>query len=208
MVKADASALATGLSRYLSESTLGVFASATVGIAGAGGLGSNVAMLLVRSGVRHIRIADDDVVEPSNLNRQFYWPGDLGCKKVDALKRRLEELEPQCIVEAHDVRLDASAAVSLFSGCAVVVEALDDAAQKAALCSALLAQGHFVVAASGMGGLGGPPMQVRRMGERFLCVGDFATDISSAPPLAPRVMQAAAMQADAVLVQLLQGRTL
>ena len=47
-------------------------AEARVGIAGAGGLGSNCAVLLARSGVIRLTIADHDVVSLSNLNRQFY----------------------------------------------------------------------------------------------------------------------------------------
>mgnify|MGYP006887481521 CR=1 FL=1 len=49
-----------------------------------------------------------------------------------------------------------------------------------------------------MGGYGGPAMQKRRLG-RLTLVGDFSTDILTAPPLAPRVTEAAALLADAVL---------
>ena len=44
-----------------------------IGIAGAGGLGSNCAMALVRSGITKLIIADFDSVDESNLNRQFYF---------------------------------------------------------------------------------------------------------------------------------------
>ena len=44
-----------------------------IGIAGAGGLGSNVAVHLVRSGISSLKICDFDVIENSNLNRQFYF---------------------------------------------------------------------------------------------------------------------------------------
>ncbi len=43
-----------------------------IGIAGAGGLGSNVAVNLVRTGITSIKIVDFDEIEESNLNRQFY----------------------------------------------------------------------------------------------------------------------------------------
>ena len=43
-----------------------------IGIAGVGGIGSNVAMHLVRSGVKNLKFGDFDVIENSNLNRQFY----------------------------------------------------------------------------------------------------------------------------------------
>ena len=44
-----------------------------IGIAGAGGIGSNVAVNLVRSGVDNFIIADFDKIEESNLNRQYYF---------------------------------------------------------------------------------------------------------------------------------------
>ena len=58
----------------------------TVGVAGAGGLGSNVAMALTRVGIGKLIIADFDVVSESNLNRQFYFRDQLNRKKVEALK--------------------------------------------------------------------------------------------------------------------------
>ena len=56
---------------YLTERERRILESARVGIAGAGGLGSNVSMLLVRAGIRKFVIADFDEVNESNLNRQF-----------------------------------------------------------------------------------------------------------------------------------------
>lgn len=52
-----------------------------IGIAGLGGLGSNIAMMLARSGIRHFVLADFDIVDESNLNRQHYFPEHLGRKK-------------------------------------------------------------------------------------------------------------------------------
>lgn len=198
--------LREGLRRYLSLAALEKLAAAKVGIAGAGGLGSNVAMLLVRSGIRRLRIVDHDRVEASNLNRQWYWPGDLGRPKVEALRNGLSALEPELCLETFCRRLEPEGACVFFQGCDLVVEALDDAPSKAALCSALLAGGYYVVAASGLGGFALPPLQVRRMGASFVCVGDFNSAVDEQrPPLAPRVMQAAALQADAVLERVLQG---
>ena len=51
---------------------LAVLRAATVGIAGAGGLGSNAAISLARAGVGRLILADFDRIEPSNLNRQQY----------------------------------------------------------------------------------------------------------------------------------------
>lgn len=52
--------------------------SAKVAIAGLGGLGSNIAINLARTGVGHLHLIDFDIVEPSNLNRQQYKIKHLG----------------------------------------------------------------------------------------------------------------------------------
>ena len=66
---------------YLAPEERAALESVRVGIAGAGGLGSNCAMHLVRSGVKHITIADFDVVNESNLNRQFFFHDQIGQKR-------------------------------------------------------------------------------------------------------------------------------
>ncbi len=62
---------------------------ATVGIAGVGGLGSNIAIALARTGVGQLIIVDFDIVEPSNLNRQQFFVDQIGLPKVEALKQHL-----------------------------------------------------------------------------------------------------------------------
>lgn len=59
-------------------------------IAGCGGIGSSVAMLLAGAGIRNLILTDHDVVEKSNLNRQLFWTlADVGDYKVDVLKKAL-----------------------------------------------------------------------------------------------------------------------
>ena len=60
---------------------------ASVGIMGLGGLGTVVAGALARVGVGRLILADFDVVEPSNLNRQQYSISQIGEKKTEALKK-------------------------------------------------------------------------------------------------------------------------
>lgn len=62
-----------GLSDYIGHDRLSKIQQIKIGIAGAGGLGSNCAFNLVRSGFTKFKIVDFDLVEPSNLNRQFYF---------------------------------------------------------------------------------------------------------------------------------------
>ena len=58
---------------------------ASVAIAGAGGLGSNVAVMLARAGIGHLHIVDYDIVDITNLNRQAYTIRHIGMRKVDAI---------------------------------------------------------------------------------------------------------------------------
>ena len=169
-----------------------------MGLAGTGGLGSNTALMLARCGVEDLLLVDDDVVEPSNLNRQQFWPRHLGSPKVEALAELLRELNPDIRVETRRLRLGPADLPEILPSCPIWVEALDDPEAKTMLVEHTLLDGRMVASASGMGGYGGPPMQKRRLG-RLTLVGDFTTDVLAAPPLAPRVTQAAALLADAVL---------
>ena len=191
---------------YLSAAERAVLERALVGIAGAGGLGSNCAQHLVRAGVRRLVVADFDVVCESNLNRQFFFRDQLGLKKVAALKANLLRIDPEAEVEAVDVRLDAAAARTLFAGCDVVVEAFDAVAAKAMLLGALMPLGVRLVTASGLAGWGrSNAIRLRRMGARVVVVGDGETSVGTAglAPASPRVGIAAAMEANAVVAWLL-----
>lgn len=188
------------LGTHLNAAQVMRLGAARIGLVGAGGLGSNCAMLLARCGVRHFVVADPDVVSQSNLNRQFFAAGQVGQPKVQALRESLNWMlagsEPGLQLEGHAVRIDED--VALFQGCDVVVEAVDDATTKCVLVEALLDAGHTVVSASGMAGWGGD-MRRKRLG-KLTVVGDFQAEVEQGnPPMAPRVMMAAAMQADEVL---------
>ena len=178
--------------------------AARVGIAGAGGLGSNAAMMLARSGVGCLILIDGDRVEASNLNRQHYFPEHLGMAKVDALAIQLRALNPDIRVDARKLWLDQGNAPALLQEADLWIEAMDDAQTKALFASLALAAGKTVICGSGMGGFGGYAMRRRRIGG-MIVVGDMKTDIARHPPLAPRVTQCAAMQADAALEWLLTG---
>ncbi len=78
-----------------------------VGIAGAGGLGSNCAMALARSGVGTIIIADFDIIDLSNLNRQYFFHYQIGRKKVLALKENVELVNPEINVVPFSIKLNS-----------------------------------------------------------------------------------------------------
>lgn len=189
---------------HFSPRQLAKLKAVRVGIAGAGGLGSNVAMLLVRSGVEQLTIIDHDVVSVSNLNRQAYWPEHLNSPKVRALAEQLLELNPMLKLSLHQTYLDKDNILSLLGDCPLVIEALDVATSKKLLIDILLPAGQQLIAASGIAGWGGAAMQVKKLG-KLTIVGDFKTEFSTTNPvLAPRVTLAAAMQADCALQWILQ----
>ena len=178
--------------------------SACVGLAGAGGLGSNCATLLARCGVGRLVLVDFDVVSLSNLNRQNFLPEHVGRLKVEALASMLRMINPQIRVETQAVRLEAANVADLFRECDPVVEAVDAAETKKMLFESLAGAGKFVISASGMAGWGGPAMHCRPFGKQAVVVGDGVHGVrQNLPVLAPRVMMAAAMQADQVLAHIL-----
>ncbi len=196
---------------YLRPAERDILERARIGIAGAGGLGSNCAMHLVRAGVRRLVVADFDVVGESNLNRQFFFRDQLGMKKVDALKANLLRIDPEAEIEAVDVRLDAATARTLFAGCDIVVEAFDAVAAKTMLLGALMPLGTRLVTASGLAGWGrSNAIRLRRMGARVVAIGDGETSVRDAgmAPVSPRVGIAAAMEANAVVSWLLGSEEL
>ena len=190
---------------YLNERERRILESAVVGIAGAGGLGSNCAMHLVRAGVKKLVIADFDVVGESNLNRQFFFRDQLGRKKVDALAENLRRIEPDLSLDLRDVRLAPDNIDWTFSGCSVIVEAFDSADAKSMLLHALLPLGKPIVSASGIAGWGRSlAIGQRRIGKNLILIGDTSSDIRSGlAPVSPRVGIAAAMEANAVVSLLL-----
>lgn len=179
----------------------------TIGIAGCGGLGSAVAVALARIGVGRLLLADFDLVEPSNLNRQQYFVDQIGLAKVDALKANLARINPFVKVATYCGRLDRSNIPGVFAMVDLLIEAFDGADQKALLVESW--RQNFpdrpLIAASGMAGFGpANTIITRRAGRNFWLVGDGE---SSAGPgqglMAPRVGVAAHHQANAALRLLL-----
>lgn len=174
--------------------------AACVGIAGVGGLGSAVAVALARIGVGHLIMADFDLVEPSNLNRQQYFVDQIGRYKVEALRETLLRINPYCRVEAHPVMLTRKNIPQLFAPCPIVIEAFDHAEMKAMLVDTVLEQlpETTVIAASGVAGYGSNnSIQTRQVTKRLYLVGDG--DSEAAPGnglMAPRVGIAACQQAN------------
>jgi sulfur carrier protein ThiS adenylyltransferase len=180
-----------------------------VGIAGAGGLGSNVAISLARAGVGRLVIADFDTLEPSNLNRQQYFIDQIGRLKVEALKETLIRINPFSVYEIRNVRLTRRNAAEIFHSVDVLVEAFDRAGAKEMLIEACLGRfpGRPIVAASGLAGYGGNrKLHTRRLGNLYVCGDEKSQSPKGISPMAPRVALVANMQANLVLELLVRMR--
>jgi len=174
-----------------------------VGIAGAGGLGSNCAVSLARSGIGTLVISDFDVVEPGNLNRQYFFINQLGVFKTIALKDTIARINPDTIVIAHTWRLNRENIPEIFAGCDVIVEAFDSDEMKEMLAETIQTKMREipVVIGSGLAGWGSTEsLRSRKIDDTLYVCGDEKTETTpDNPALAPRVSIVANMQADKVI---------
>jgi sulfur carrier protein ThiS adenylyltransferase len=181
---------------------LNILSRSSVGIAGAGGLGSNVAISLARAGVGRLVIADFDTIEPSNLNRQQYFVDQVGRVKVAALRENLLRVNPFSVYEVHNVRVTRRNAAEIFRSVDVLVEAFDKAGAKEMLIEACLGRfpGRPIVAASGLAGYGkNRKLRARRLGNLYVCGDEESQCPAGVSPMAPRVGIVANMQANLVV---------
>ena len=91
------------LALLVGEASMAAMEQKQVIVIGLGGVGSWAAEALVRSGIGRITIVDNDVISPSNINRQIEaLPATVGLPKATALARRLHEINPRCKVSAFN----------------------------------------------------------------------------------------------------------
>lgn len=187
-----------------------ILENSKVAVAGLGGLGSHVAVMLARAGVGMLHLIDFDRVDLSNLNRQEYWISQLGQYKTEAMREILLEINPYLRLETDTVKLDEQNVLEIFREDQLVCEAFDRAENKAMLINTLLAarKDVIIVAASGMAGSysSNAIKTVRKMKRLYLC-GDEINGIEKGESLmAPRVTICAAHQAN-MIIRLLLGKT-
>jgi sulfur carrier protein ThiS adenylyltransferase len=174
-----------------------------VAIAGLGGLGSNIAVMLARIGVGHMLLVDFDIVEPSNLNRQSYYISHLGMPKTEALKKQIAEINPFIEIDTKTVKISEDNVKELFSDYDILCEAFDKADQKSMLINTALEQlPHIkIVSGSGMAGYDSSNLikTTRPMKRLYLC-GDLKNAAMVGRGLmAPRVQICAGHQANMIL---------
>ncbi len=100
---------------------------ASVLVVGAGGLGSPAAMYLAAAGVGTIGIADSDVVDLSNLQRQLlHTTADIGRPKTDSARETIAGINPHVEVQTFQTRLHSGNALEILSGFDVVLDGTDN----------------------------------------------------------------------------------
>jgi sulfur carrier protein ThiS adenylyltransferase len=181
-----------------------------VGIAGAGGLGSNCAVALAKCGVGTLVISDFGVVEESNLNRQYYFTDQTGMLKTVALKETIYRINPEVFVIIHQKKLDKHNIPEIFSGCDVIVEAFDTPEMKRMIIETvqLRMKGIPLVVGSGLAGWGkNETIRYRKIDDTlYICGDESAEATEDLPAMAPRVGMVASMQANVVIEILMKMR--
>ncbi len=188
---------------YLGERALPLIADARIGIAGCGGLGSNIAHMLIRTGFTSMTLVDYDVVEAFNLNRQFFFSNQIGTPKALALKHNLQAINPNAQINISFDKVGKSNIRSLFSGHNIVIEALDNVEGKVVMASQFKRSRKLFICFSGIAGYGMDGVdgiRIRRIGRNAFVIGDGETGVDEQhPPMSARVNIAAAKCVEVIL---------
>ena len=143
-----------------------------VAVFGIGGVGGYVAEALARSGIGEISLFDHDRVAPSNCNRQIIaLQSTIGRLKVDVMKERILDINPEAVVHANPVFfLPENADTIDFSVYDYVADAIDTVSGKIALIRKTKAEGVPVISAMGAGNkMDASAFQVADLYETSVC---------------------------------------
>jgi sulfur carrier protein ThiS adenylyltransferase len=178
----------------------------SVGIAGVGGLGSNVAVSLTRAGIGRLVIVDFDRVEKSNLTRQYYFCNQIGMLKVEALKDTINHIDESVKVDIFNHKLSKNTMYEPFNNVDVIVEALDSATIKTIFIEEIMQKlpNIPIVGCSGVAGYGySDRIITKKLGNLYIVYDEEAKDSTDDVLMAPRVILMANWQANIVLEILL-----
>jgi|AntAceMinimDraft_15_1070371.scaffolds.fasta_scaffold126175_2 sulfur carrier protein ThiS adenylyltransferase len=172
-----------------------------IGIAGCGGLGSNIAVMLVRAGISNIVLVDYDKVDLPNLNRQHFFLDDVGKNKTEALSSILKKINPYINIKIINQKLIQKDIAKVFYDCSIIIEAFDTVEAKSMILEAFSDKklsSKYLIGASGLAGIGtANSIQTKQMGHNIFICGDFITGADDSIGLmSPRVMITAGHQAN------------
>ena len=177
--------------------------NARVAVAGLGGLGSNIALMLARAGVGTLHLIDFDEVDLSNLNRQQYFICHLGMYKTDAIKDEISRINPYINIITDCIKVTDENIDMLFKDDNIICEAFDNPDCKAMLVNRILEtrKDAYIVVASGMAGTEkSNTIITRKITDRFYLCGDETSGaVKGNGLMSPRVTICAAHQANAIL---------
>lgn len=175
----------------------------SVAVCGLGGLGSNIAISLLRAGIWNLHIIDFDTVDISNINRQQYFINQIGQYKTDAMLCNLRQIMPYADIKHTCIKLTESNIPDILADDNIICEAFDNAEAKAELVNCVLEKmpEKYLVSGSGMAGIStANSIITRRITDKFYICGDGESDISAGMGLvSSRVMVCAGHQAHAVI---------
>lgn len=169
-----------------------------IGIAGVGGIGSNVAMNLVRAGIKNLKIIDFDKLEESNLNRQFYFKNQIGQNKVEALKENLLRINPDLNIKILNLKLEKNNMYEILKENDVIVEGFDKKEYKKDILEVFSETDKILVSASGIADNDIKSIEIKKLGNSYL-VGDFKKDIKCYENYFPKINIIASMMSDIIL---------
>ena len=113
--------------RLLGEDGQEKLKRAKVFIAGAGGLGSPIAIYLTAAGVGEIKLVDKDTVALSNLNRQIiHWEKDIDREKAISAKEKLTEINSDIKIDAKSETITEDNASDLVADADLIIDAMDN----------------------------------------------------------------------------------
>ncbi|MBF0479963.1 MAG: sulfur carrier protein ThiS adenylyltransferase ThiF [Candidatus Omnitrophica bacterium] len=189
-----------GLKKYFSDEQLSKIRAQKIGIAGAGGLGSNSAHVLVRCGFKNFEILDSDIIDASNLNRQLFFSDEVGLPKAETLKKRLLSINQDLNITIHHVRWTKENGDQFFHSCDFIMECFDRAENKHALVNFYHDKTQFLISGNGVAGIGlEHKLTIKKHGNIYI-IGDGTSNVlDGTPPLAPSVIGCSAKMAEIVL---------
>ena len=137
----------------LGKEKLDILKNRHVAIFGVGGVGGYVCEALVRSGIGRFTIVDRDTVNESNINRQIIaLSSTVGRAKVDVMKERMQDINPEVIVDVHEVFfLPENSGEFDFASYDYVVDAVDTVTAKIQIITAAKEAGVPVISSMGAG---------------------------------------------------------
>ncbi|MFN2098947.1 HesA/MoeB/ThiF family protein [Altererythrobacter sp. MF3-039] len=120
-----------------------------VALVGLGGIGSPALQYLAAAGIGTLTLADDDVVDASNLQRQtVYREADVGRAKVEAASEWLAGFEGEIEIRSEPVRVSGDSAARILGDADLVLDGCDNFATRLAVSDACVALGIPLLSAA------------------------------------------------------------